>query len=103
MHVSNSYFETGNARMYEIPAHGMMMICDKGGANAHTSIFKDGTEAVYYDSIEEAIEIMDYYIEHDGERLQIAKCGYERFWRDYEWEKNLKGFLDWAIGLRDNA
>ena len=30
MHVSDACYETGNARMYEIPAHGMMMVCDKG-------------------------------------------------------------------------
>lgn len=103
MHVSDAYFETGNARMYEIPAHGMMMVCDKGGAKAHSSIFEDGREAVFYDSLDEAIEIIDYYAAHEKERLDIAQRGYERFWKDYEWEKNLKEFLDWAINLPQNG
>lgn len=99
MHVSDAYYETGNARMYEIPAHGMMMVCDKGGANAHSLIFEDGKEAVYYDTIQEAIDIIEYYIAHEKERIEIAMRGYERFWKDYEWEKNLKNFLDWAIAV----
>lgn len=100
MHVSDACYETGNARMYEIPAHGMMMVCDKGGASAHEFIFEDGTEAIYYDSIEEAIEVMAYYSVHEEERVSIARRGYERFWENYEWEKNLKEFLDWAINLQ---
>ena len=39
MHVSDHPYETGNMRMYETPAHGMMMVCDKAGADAHARIF----------------------------------------------------------------
>ena len=48
MHVSDQPYETGNMRMYEIPAHGMLMVCDKAAANSHASIFEPGTDAVYY-------------------------------------------------------
>ena len=78
----------------------MMMVCDKGGASAHEFIFEDGTEAIYYDSIEEAIEVMVYYSVHEEERVSIARRGYERFWENYKWKKNLKEFLDWAINLQ---
>ena len=37
---------------------------------------------------------------HEEERVSIARRGYERFWENYEWEKNLKEFLDWAINLQ---
>jgi spore maturation protein CgeB len=78
----------------------MMMVCDKAAANAHARIFEPDREAVYYDSIEQAIEAIEYYLAHDEERVRIAKAGFERFWRDYEWESNLLKFLKWCESLR---
>lgn len=100
MHVSDSPSETGNMRMYETPAHGMLMVCDKAAANAHAQIFEPGTESIYYDSVDEAIEIIEHYLIHDDERIQIARVGYERYWRDYQWEPNLLRFLNWAAALQ---
>jgi len=99
MHVSDYSYETGNIRMYETPAHGMMMVCDKAGANAHNKIFTEGKEAIYYDDIEDAISKIEYYLEHDEERIQIAKSGFKRAWNDYGHEQNLKKFLDWAVSV----
>ena len=99
MHFSGSGSECGNARTYEVPAHGLMMVCDKGAAGSHARIFEPGREAVYYDTIDEAIEAIEYYLARDDERIAIAKAGFERFWRDYEWEANLLRFLRWAEGV----
>ena len=99
MHLSETPMETGNMRMYEVPAHGMMLLCDKAGLNAHEQIFKRDKEAVFYDSIEDAIEKIEYYLQHDEERERIARAGFARVHRDYDWELGLKNFLDWASGL----
>ena len=90
-------------RMYEAPAHGMMLLCDKAGLNAHAQIFEPDKEAVFYDSIEDAIEKIEYYLEHDEERIKIAQAGFARVHRDYDGELNLKNLLDWASGLRKNV
>ena len=87
-------------RMYEAPAHGMMLLCDKAGLDAHAQIFEPDKEAVFYDSIEDAIEKIEYYLEHEEERIRIAQAGFARVHRDYDGELNLKNFLDWASGLR---
>jgi hypothetical protein len=100
MHLSGRPAETGNMRMYEVPAHGMMLLCDKAGLNAHEQIFEPDKEAVFYDSIEDAIEKIKYYLERDEERERIARAGFARVHRDYDGESNLKNFLDWASGLR---
>ena len=100
MHVSDQPFETGNMRTYEVPAHGMMMICDKGAADGHAKIFDPNHEAVYYDNLDQAIELMEHYLTNDGERERIAKAGFERYWRDYEWESNLLRFLNWCENIR---
>lgn len=100
MHVSDYPCETGNMRMYETPAHGMMMICDKAGGDGHARIFEPNSEAIYYENIKEATEMIEYYLAHDEERIKIARAGYGRYWNDYEWEANTKEFFDWACAIR---
>lgn len=99
MHVSDQPFETGNMRMYETPAHGTMMICDKAGADGHARIFEPDREAIYYDTPGQAIELIEHYLDNDEERIRIAQAGFDRYWRDYEWESNLLRFLDWSMAL----
>ncbi len=99
MHVSPTPTETGNMRMYEIPQHGMMQICDKAGMNAHEQIFSKD-ECIYYDNTDEAIDLIEYYLTHDEERIKIAKAGFEITKKDYVWEKNMKELLDWAWNLK---
>jgi glycosyltransferase involved in cell wall biosynthesis len=99
MHFSASPMETGNMRMYEVPAHGVMLLCDKAGLDAHSQIFEPDKEAVFYDSMEDAIQKIEYYLSHDAERERIARAGFARVHRDYDGETNLKQFLDWAIRL----
>jgi hypothetical protein len=101
MHVSAEPTETGNMRMYELPAHGIMQICDKAGCNAHEKIFAPGEEAVYYDNMAEAIELIEYYVAHPQDRIRIAKAAYARSRRDYDWLTNLRSFLEWGLSVRD--
>lgn len=91
--------ETGNMRMYEVPAHGMMLLCNKAGMNAHEQIFVPDKEAVFYDSVQDAVDKAKYYLAHDEEREKIARAGFERVHRDYDGEMGLKKFLDWASTL----
>lgn len=100
MHVSDTPVETGNMRMYETPAHGTMMICDKGGGDGHAQIFDPDREAVYYDNPSQMIELIEHYLVNDNERVRIAKAGFERYWQDYEWEANLLKFLRWCDRVR---
>jgi hypothetical protein len=103
MHLSDHPCETGNMRMYETPAHGMLMVCDKAAANTHDRIFKSGIEAVYYDGANEAIDLIEHYLAHEEDRIRIAQAGYERYLKDYEWERNMKNFLDWASTIRQST
>jgi spore maturation protein CgeB len=86
--------------MYEIPAHGMMLLCDKAGLNAQERIFAPDKEAVFYDSMDDAIEKIEYYLAHHEERERIARAGFARVHREYDGETVLKNFLDWADGLK---
>ena len=103
LHLSTSPMETGNMRMYEVPAHGAMLLCDKGGRDAHAQIFEPGKEAVFYDSVDDAIDKIDHYLEHEEERERIARGGFARVHRDYDGATVLKAFLDWAAGLAETS
>lgn len=58
--------------------------------------FRDGEEVVLFRSIDEAIELADYYLAHDDEREKIAAAGYERVKRDFKYEDKMKEMLDIA-------
>lgn len=79
----NIHNSTGpvNFRTYYLPANGVLQICDNKGHLAR--IFDVGKEVVGYDSIEEAIELCAYYLNHDEERKAIAVAGWKRTIRDY--------------------
>ncbi|MEW5886683.1 MAG: glycosyltransferase [Pseudomonadota bacterium] len=102
MHISDHPIETGNVRMYETPAHGLLMVCDKAGADAHARIFVPDQEAVYYDTPSQAIELIEHYLAEEDERLRIARAGFDRYWRDYEWSENMLRFLRWCETVRSS-
>lgn len=101
MHFSDMPSECGNMRTYETTAHGMLMVCDKASANAHARIFEPDKEAVYYDTLDQAIELIEHYLHNEDERVRIAQAGFDRYWQDYEWGDNLLRFLNWAAGLQN--
>jgi hypothetical protein len=103
LHWSQYPTETGNMRMYETALHGMMLLCDKAARNLHEQIFEPDREAVYYDSTADAIDKIHYYLAHEQERLEIARNGFNRAWKDYNWESVLLRLLDWASSLKSNT
>ena len=46
----------------------------------HERLFKDGKEAAYFNTSEpdDLLEKVRYYLDHEQERQQIARCGRER-------------------------
>jgi hypothetical protein len=58
-----------------------MQICDNKEWLGR--IFKLDKEVVGFDSVEEAIDLCRYYLEHEEERRTIAAAGWERALSDY--------------------
>jgi len=82
--------------MYEVPAHGAMLLCDKAALDAHEAILTPGVEAVFYDGMADAIDKIENFAVHAAEGVAIARAGFERTRRYYDFEVVLKGLLDWA-------
>lgn len=79
----NIHNSTGpiNFRTFYLPANGVMQLCDNKSNLG--KIFELGKEAIGYDSIEEAIDLTHYFLEHDAERRLIAAAGWKRALADY--------------------
>lgn len=95
MHVSDQPSECGNMRTYETAAFGMMPLCDRAGLNLQTQIFAEGTEAIYYDNIDEAISLIRHYAAHPEERATIAWTAYQKAFAQYNWNFVTENFLNW--------
>ncbi len=56
--------------------------------------FEDGKELVMYRSLEEMTEKVQYYLEHEEERRRIARAGYEKVIREYNYAAKLRKILE---------
>lgn len=56
--------------------------------------FEDGKELVMYRSLDEMVEKVQYYLEHEEERIRIARAGYEKVLREYNYAEKLRRILD---------
>jgi spore maturation protein CgeB len=79
----NFHNSTGpiNFRTYELPAYGVMQICDNKSYLG--KIFTLGREAIGFDSVEECIELTRYYLSDPDEQREIAVRGWKRWKQDY--------------------
>ena len=62
-----------DSRTFEIPACGTFMLAEK--SQKHMELFKDGQEAVFFDTNEELLEKILYFKNHSKERERIAMKG----------------------------
>ena len=56
--------------------------------------FEDGKELVMYRSLEELTEKVRYYLEHEEERQAIARVGYEKVLREYNYAAKLRKIFE---------
>ncbi|MDD8017228.1 MAG: glycosyltransferase [Bacteroidota bacterium] len=90
----NIHNSTGpiNLRTFYLPANGVLQICDNKQHLA--KLFTLNEEVVGFDTIEECIDLCNYYLTHEEERRKIAANGWERAIRDYNEEAVFKRKLE---------
>jgi spore maturation protein CgeB len=74
-------YTVGGYRLFELPANGAMQISD--GGEYLSTFFEPDREIVGYDTGDELIDHLRYYLAHDAEREEIARAGYRRVLRDH--------------------
>jgi len=83
-------------RSVEIPACGAFMLAER--TDEHQALFEEGMEAEYFDSNEELLDKVRYYLSHEDERKRIAAAGRERCIRSgYSNEARLPKMLETAM------
>ena len=58
------------------------------------SFFENGRDIVWFDSVNDMLRKADYYLEHEDERLSIARLGQEKALREHTYEQRLSQILE---------
>lgn len=59
--------------------------------------FEPGVDLAVYTSLEEALDLADYYLKNDGERRKIAENGYKKVKRDFTYADRLDKILEISL------
>lgn len=77
----------GNMRVFEALGSGSFMLSDKG---VYPEFLKDGKDFVSYENTNDLLDKIEYYLENENEREEIARHGYETICKHYSTEKGSK-------------
>ena len=83
-------------RTFEIPGTGGMLI--SGKADNIEDYYIADKEMVFFNSKDELVEKINYYMSHDMERQVIAKAGQDRTFRDHTYEQRFRSIFK-TMGL----
>ena len=81
-----------NLRLFEATGVGACLLTDAKD-NLH-EMFTPGEEVLVYENETDCIEKIRYYLEHEDERLAIARAGQERTLRDHNYSVRAGELLD---------
>jgi spore maturation protein CgeB len=85
--------DTETTRSIEIPACGGFMLAER--TENHMLLFEEGSEAEYFDSKEELLSKIKYYLVNEIERTEIGKRALQRCEKDdYSYERQLTLILN---------
>ncbi len=90
-----------NMRFFEGLAAGALLVTDSIG-NGLDRIGRPGEHYVVYDTVEEAIEQVRYYLVHDDERERIARAGQQLVLGEHTYRHRLRQILD-AVARHPDA
>lgn len=74
--LSGRNHDTYTRRCFEIPMVKTLMLAPY--TNDLANFFRDGVEAVFYTGVEDFVDKVCYYLEHEKERKQVAENGYQK-------------------------
>jgi spore maturation protein CgeB len=77
-----------NYRLYEATGVGSLLLTD-WKLNLH-EIFEPGKEVIAYHDVNECVELIQFYLEHEPERQAIAHAGQQRTLRDHNYSRRMQ-------------
>ena len=92
-----------NLRTFALPANGVLQVCDNKCRLGE--LFDLDREVIGFDTMEECVELVKYYLAHDKERREIAARGFERVMREYNeaavWDRMLRTVAPFVVLKRE--
>jgi hypothetical protein len=89
-HTKNIY--TMKLRDFDAPMSGALYITQYNKELEH--LYISGEEIIFYDSIEELIQKIKYYLANDAVRTRIAAAGKKKAMMNYKWENRFTSIID---------
>jgi spore maturation protein CgeB len=86
------------ARMFEVPGAGGFLLTDS--ARGLERYFDPGKEIVVFNSLDEAIDLIRFYVAQPEVRDRIANAGHSRVRQEHTYEGRLTEVLEFAISSR---
>ncbi|MEK9180215.1 MAG: glycosyltransferase [Patescibacteria group bacterium] len=77
-----------HARPFELAGCGAFTI--SGRSEDIGKYYEEGKEMVFYDSPNDLVNKIKYYLAHDAERVAIARAGYERTIKEHTYEQRFR-------------
>lgn len=85
-------------RIFEGMSCKKLVITDRISTNKNLNkIFKEDEEIVFYSTKEESLEKINYYLNHDNERIKKAEKGYNKVVNCF----TTKNIIEYVITLKD--
>jgi spore maturation protein CgeB len=92
MHADVAGDYAGNMRMFEVTGVGSCLLTDN--KKNIGNLFVPGKEIVVYDSPEDCVKKVNWLIEHETERKEIARLGHEKTMKMHTVENRCKSIID---------
>jgi spore maturation protein CgeB len=92
IHIGVAGDYAGNMRMFEVTGVGSCLLTDN--KRNLSDLFEPGKEIVVYDSQEDCIKKVKWLLEHEHERIQIARMGQKKTLEAHTVEKRCKSIID---------
>lgn len=93
MGVTQTFKDETTTRTYEIPACGGFMLHER--SEEVLGLFAEGKEMDCFDSTEELVEKIKYYLAHSEKREEIARAGHARCVPAYSYDNRMIEILKW--------
>jgi len=78
-------------RVFEITMCGGFLLTEH--ADGIEEYFEIGKEIECFESLQEALVKIEYYLKYEDKRKEIAEAGYARAMKEHTWEKRLKNIF----------
>jgi spore maturation protein CgeB len=87
-HIDVAEGFANNMRLYEATGVGALLLTDEGRNLGE--LFEPGREVVTYRDADDLAEKMRHYLEHEEERVAIARAGQERTLREHTYAERMR-------------